>query len=453
MSELTSNPDELLSASLDGELTLPEQERVAALLESSPQARDTLQDFRELSTLLKSLPRPAAPPELRAGVMQRIASERPAPQPPRRPTRLILSVASTVGVAACLVVAVVLLSQPADHEIVAIGNSPPEHAPAASASAIAVASAPHERQRAVDEADVRMPSRHPLDQTEAAESATARMAERLRLNPLDPPSPGEVRHYLTQVGSDTVIVEVGVVDVDAFADEMVVLLQRRGLTVVEADTETGEISGRSVENSGSELVALYVEASDEQLTGVVDDLMQHVSFDEVRAANIAAGDQRLAQRLRGLSGRSMVLPPAPESTSPTPRPLMQPTAEPPSVAGASPSAEPAARLPRAEEIPAESTAEAAAVPTRAAQKAAAREWSVRVNLPEELYRELRSEADAAWSGRGESRAATTARPLADSAEPRPEAFSRNQQAVRERPVDRPDEVSRVLFIVQSVNRK
>lgn len=65
-------PDELLSASFDGELSPEDRLRVDAHLADDAQARRTRGEFEKLSELLHELPLPAAPAEFRAAVMQDI---------------------------------------------------------------------------------------------------------------------------------------------------------------------------------------------------------------------------------------------------------------------------------------------------------------------------------------------------------------------------------------------
>jgi hypothetical protein len=62
------DPQELISAYLDGELTPDERAEAERLLESSSQLRADLEDFSRLSDLIRALPRESAPPELAAAI-------------------------------------------------------------------------------------------------------------------------------------------------------------------------------------------------------------------------------------------------------------------------------------------------------------------------------------------------------------------------------------------------
>lgn len=68
-------PGELLSAWCDGELSLEEQARVEQLLQESPAARREAEEIAQLSSLLKSLPRESAPPELISATLRRCERE------------------------------------------------------------------------------------------------------------------------------------------------------------------------------------------------------------------------------------------------------------------------------------------------------------------------------------------------------------------------------------------
>ncbi|MEZ6064953.1 MAG: hypothetical protein R3B90_04430 [Planctomycetaceae bacterium] len=76
MSHSAPHPDESLSAWIDGELTEEERAEVLARLEANADDQVTLAELEELGRDLRKLPRPATPPELRAGVMAQISRDR-----------------------------------------------------------------------------------------------------------------------------------------------------------------------------------------------------------------------------------------------------------------------------------------------------------------------------------------------------------------------------------------
>lgn len=69
---------ELLTAAVDGELSARQELALARLLESSAEARALLRELRAVSQRLHRLPRHTAPPDLAAGIMDRIHPATPA---------------------------------------------------------------------------------------------------------------------------------------------------------------------------------------------------------------------------------------------------------------------------------------------------------------------------------------------------------------------------------------
>lgn len=100
--------DELLSAYFDGEVTPEERARAEVLRHTSPAAAAELESYAELSQLLKSLPRDAAPPEVHAAAMQ--VAERtsllrtPSTRPSRRWRFVREAVIFFAGCAAAIVI-------------------------------------------------------------------------------------------------------------------------------------------------------------------------------------------------------------------------------------------------------------------------------------------------------------------------------------------------------------
>lgn len=116
--------DELLSAYLDREVTPAERERVESQLDASPDTRAELDALAELSLCLRTMDRPEAPPDLKAGIMHALASRRieavPAkPLPPRwRREWSVMSIAAIATTACGLYIAVTgWEAQQTDHAV------------------------------------------------------------------------------------------------------------------------------------------------------------------------------------------------------------------------------------------------------------------------------------------------------------------------------------------------
>ncbi len=104
--------EELLSAYHDGELAGEERASVERRLDNDVMAREVLDDMADLSRLLGAVPRPAAPPEMHAAVMQQVRLVAPTraaqPRPAVRPRRYWIWSAATV---ACLLLVLFIVQQ------------------------------------------------------------------------------------------------------------------------------------------------------------------------------------------------------------------------------------------------------------------------------------------------------------------------------------------------------
>lgn len=78
----SDTPDDLLSAFYDRELSAAEQAAAQSRLQSSPQAKQELDDYQRLSEMLRALPRHSAPTEFAAAAMQRAEREMLIPTAP-----------------------------------------------------------------------------------------------------------------------------------------------------------------------------------------------------------------------------------------------------------------------------------------------------------------------------------------------------------------------------------
>lgn len=438
------HPDELLSASHDGELSETERAAVERLLAESPAAREMLDDFRELSTLLQSLPRPLAPATLCRSVLLRLETSRssapPAPLPRRRSW---LRWGASLVAAALLVAVGTWLGRRGEHPELADGRglferdvviatngtapAPAEVSGSPGREGLAVdrfwgdssiaatrlrqeaqtesvpASEPSLSSGAVD-APAAIPPSPPREEREGRRGAVGdatsralsfeeRAAARLVIDPQSPPSVADLLAYVDRVADQTVIVEMEVVDVDRTAEDMLVLLRRRGVQVVgEIPAEAVAQAVREAAEAEPMLVGVYVEATDQQLAAVVDELTTQVAINEAatRRAELAQTplDDRLqkierdygSQRQSRKLGDGALAPPTggagelerrrQMAISQTPQSLSLPSVG-NLAAGAAPAATPAGKEP----LPA---------PT---------EWGVKMNLSESLYRQLDRQAE------------------------------------------------------------
>jgi hypothetical protein len=90
---------ELLSAYLDGELSAEERLRAEQLLENSVGARREIDEFAELSELVRSLPAVSAPPELLPAILRRAERETLLPPAQEQPAAAANAPAVAVDVA------------------------------------------------------------------------------------------------------------------------------------------------------------------------------------------------------------------------------------------------------------------------------------------------------------------------------------------------------------------
>ena len=135
MRPFDSHPDELISASLTGELSEVERRELQAHLASCPECRDTLEAFSQQRQLLTGLPITAPPRDLGARVRAGIGSGRFGPPWWRRAGGLVAGVASLAAVAAAALLAVVLLNGRGNPTAQASASASPSNAATAAASA------------------------------------------------------------------------------------------------------------------------------------------------------------------------------------------------------------------------------------------------------------------------------------------------------------------------------
>ena len=480
MSSHSLQPDELLSACHDGELSAAEQAEVDRLLEETPALQETLDDFAELTTILQSIPRSQAPETLQQNVLRRIAANAPnvssSASPPSRRTPWLWGL-SLVATAAVLFVMVQVNSPRTgelasarqedaqkldslamsegqadlgaagmiESELAVAESSPMEQRVAASNAADADSALDSDGARSRRERLLPAPESSPspaaasaVPQMTASAAAfgDAQLAERLNINPDSPPSATDVLAYMDRVGDQTVVVEFDVVDINRTMDDMVLLLQRRGVTVVGAAdvAEAGASQPARKAFSDEEaapLVALYVEAPEPQLAGMLDDVISEVSISDGAAYNtFVAGplvNRRLVEFENRYGDRSR---PAPAAPVPSVAPADEPTAE--------PAAEPAAEASDKDEAQSEEAPKAADAPVGAIRRQAPRlggaqrnqqsvAQGVRLNLPDASYRRIEQREGLA-DDRNSGQSVTAARDARTfQAVPRPDSSSDGQE--------------------------
>lgn len=134
VNRFTTHPDELISASLTGELTPLERRELDSHLAACAQCRDTLEAFRAQRDLLSRMAQPPMPRDMGARVHAGIERGRGEARWWQRPRTILAGVASLGTVAAALLLTVVLLNR---NSPVAVGSQ----GPTASETGSAVASA------------------------------------------------------------------------------------------------------------------------------------------------------------------------------------------------------------------------------------------------------------------------------------------------------------------------
>jgi negative regulator of sigma E activity len=283
--------DELLSAYLDNEVTTEERAIVEQRLERSPAVREKLDELSEVSEVVKSLPRSAAPTGLVARVMEQVRTpEAPQPRaaaadPPKsdfishlrhRRRRMMALVA-----AACVVVAVVMMRKPAgrnadngmlvnaDRDLTTTGAAPK----ASPTSSPEIAAAPMVRESA---SGTRM-SATAIDSLSEVESLKELVKSRNGsiergefLNTMDVNAGNiEVRRYI-------------VTDIREFSGTTQALFARNGIDSVEIEYSSppaGKSDGAARYDAGVQV--FFIEAEGEQLEQALEELDNSPAVTEV----------------------------------------------------------------------------------------------------------------------------------------------------------------------------
>lgn len=346
MTPRSKPPEEILSACHDGEATPAERAEVERLLADSPAHQETLDDFRELTAVLQSLPRPAAPAHLQLDVLRRVRAASTArlkeQSSRRRPWLWGVSLAATAALVLLLVrgpapqigrtdVATsvpapraAVPDRPALSDAVAAANDLRESAEppmvhetaedfAASRQAGGALPAAPALPRSAPPIDT--PSPHPVAAAPvpALSSLSGEaLSRRLNLDATAPPRDSEILTYVQEVGDQVVLVEFDVVNVDQTAADLLVLLRRRGVSIVDSAEERAAdatLNAKSLPSAApGELVALYVEATESQLAAALDEFMAQTAVTEGALHNTDIAGPLLTSRLQRIAARSAAMP-------------------------------------------------------------------------------------------------------------------------------------------------
>jgi len=253
--------DERLSAYLDGELTAAERQEVEVWLTKSPEARRQLDAWRELTGWLSEMPVDPAATDFQESVMCEVAGLKPASlvaqswgQPVAWRRRLL---AGGMVAAALLVLVLYWPSQPGGDDQVAVVPGTPGPMPTA-----------------IDAANGDQPGRRDTKTVEAGpvpaeQSPHGNLVFRDQLNGAEV---GQVVEALDTSGDQIAVVRLTVVDVERTLDSLRVLLAEH--RIGQAPSAEDKTNDR-VPRPGL-LVAVYVHATDQQLSATLADLKRDV---------------------------------------------------------------------------------------------------------------------------------------------------------------------------------
>ncbi|MFG0331867.1 MAG: anti-sigma factor family protein [Maioricimonas sp. JB049] len=280
---LSPDHQELLSAHFDGELADEERAQVDALLVESPEARELLQEFDEISTTLRDIAVPDTPGEIRAAVLERIAATvPPAPKPSSRRPAWQRWLAPALAASLALVVTVWVqvrprpapTASPMADAVTTPAN--PEHLNPGAAGMEAATGITPETLAFADEAGGEVASGgQGAILGDLSGGAATGLSERL-FPAGSRPVPGEIRSLLGQRGEAPVLVNYTVVDVEKAAGRMRVLLSQNGIHEIaatrQATANEGEAAPRRESLEEDRLFALYVEAPQDQVVAALNDI-------------------------------------------------------------------------------------------------------------------------------------------------------------------------------------
>lgn len=252
----------LISAYHDGELTAAERTEVERLLATSPEARAELEAYRQVSSLLREAGRPALDRDLTPMVMQTIEQDMLLPkaaQPLRgRQANWTKWAAVVAAVAMCLIVVVGINLQRDPQAPVVAQNTPvtPDVKPV-EVKPIDITPKP-EGSNAVTIAKNDATVVKPIDVGIAPEDLPLEVIENLKQA-----VPGKIVRYLKQSGKDEVAVF-----------HLMVLDVQPGLESLQMILSAQQISGPKEKNGQVGVMAVYVQANQDQMDKVIAELIR-----------------------------------------------------------------------------------------------------------------------------------------------------------------------------------
>jgi hypothetical protein len=277
--------DELLSAYLDNEVTTEERAIVEQRLERSPATRETLDELSDVSEVVKSLPRVAAPEILVSRVMERVQTAVPAQPavaaavPPDagffRHLRHRRNRNTALIAAACLVVAVVLLRRPAGRDEDRHLASNADFAPAAASASpksgpISTPSTLTTEVASTESTERLSTTNEAADRLSTSNQETLKELVATRKGQV---APGELFRTL-DTNSGVISVRVfQVTDVRAFAGTTQALFTRNGIDLAEIEVSTEPDAKRdAADRYDGGVPVFFVEADEQQLDQALNEL-------------------------------------------------------------------------------------------------------------------------------------------------------------------------------------
>lgn len=283
---------ELLSAHLDGEVTDDERAEVEALLESTPESRETLDAWETIQREIAGLPALSAPTDLRTNVLAEIGSGsnpvvRPAviaSAPPEAAPR-VAAIAGLIATVACTLLVAFALGPAGDGDSSPTGDSIADREVGESSNAFAARA---RRGLATDRLD------SDRDETERGEQLFVFKDSDLALardfvEPVEASlanlEVGDVVPFVDRSGGKVAVVEVTVVDVERVLGEVQLLLKRNAIREIESFAEKQDVRRKEFTDLAEELrermpaegeadgtFAVYVSASPERIATTLDEL-------------------------------------------------------------------------------------------------------------------------------------------------------------------------------------
>ena len=278
---MTGNPsNERLSAWLDNELSLAERAEFEKELEANPELRRELEELQQVSALVKGAAPQKAPDELRSAVMRAVERESLMPAAPETTSPFSRSqLGIVVGVAAALLVAVVVMNRDGNNDVAEVDPAP----------------------RLTAEQGI---GTQPANRSGGTKPGQVQVRESLSISRSDLTA-ARVGDIIEGIDSDGVsVIRLTVVDRDESSIEALqVILARESLPV----DKNGNVA------DGEGLVAVYVESSPEELTRALARVRDGFAFDSLDVSSLALADLEQETQddlqLKGSGQRTMVLKP------------------------------------------------------------------------------------------------------------------------------------------------